>query len=161
MNNEIDNERDYVEDEEIKNADDVIEEHLDDSEEGSAEELPKEKPLLNASRIFSFGTYKPLYDIQCIDEERKIWKGRPIVEPLDKKVPAAMVEKMRQSWIFFHRNYDDRNDWDRFYREHEIVDESIAGQKVLLVPKEKLLFAYEPPPGAGIIIPMAGVIGRG
>jgi len=148
-------------DEEIKNADDVIEE-IDDERDYIEDEEPSEKkPLLNASRIFSFGTYKPLYDIQCIDEERKIWKGRPIVEPLDKKVPAAMVEKMRQSWIFFHRNYDDRNDWDKFYREHEIVDESIAGQKVLLVPKEKLLFAYEPPPGSGIIIPMAGVIGRG
>lgn len=138
--------------EDVEKANDVI-------EESTAEEPSNKKPLLNAARFADFGAYRLLYDIQPVDEERGIWKGRPVVQDKIKKLPGS--ESMEKSWMFFHRNYDDRVDWDKMYKELEIEDESIAGQKILLVPKEKLLFAYDPPPGAGIIIPMPGAVGRG
>jgi len=133
-------------------ANEVIEESIE-------EEPSNEKPKLNAARLISFGAYKMLYDIQPVDEGRRIWKGRPVIPAELSKMPGA--PKSFKEWVFFHRNYDDRNDWDRLYKEFEFENEGIIGQKFIAIPKEKLLFAYDPPP-SGILLPDAGIqFGRG
>lgn len=115
----------------------------------------KEKPKLNDARYTSLGSYRALYDIRAVDEEKKIWKGRPIIDFSMQKMPG--VQKASETaWVFFSREYDDRNDWDRLYHEIEIDDEEILGQPFILVPKEKILFAYDPPP-VGIILPHPGI----
>ncbi len=139
--------------------DGMIDPHEDivhEEEEGDSIRFPK-KPPLNAARLFSFGAYRPLYDIKPVDEEKKLWKGRPVIEPSMKKMPGA--QQIESSWVYFTRDYDDRNDWDRLYHEHEFEDENIIGQKFILIPKEKLLFAYEPPP-SNILLVDPGVFGR-
>lgn len=146
---------------EIKDAEDVIEETMKECVELSAKIKPPsdEKPLLNASRIHQFGTYRLFYDIQIVDKDQKIYKGRPVPEADLSKIPGA--RDMEKSWVLFTRKYSNDNEWDKVYPEYEIKDEEMFGQRILIVPKEKILFAYNPPPGAGIIIPMAGAIGRG
>lgn len=136
-----------------KRVDDITD---DTDNDVITDEPSDDRPKLNAARFYSIGSYRGFYDIKCVDEKKQIWKGRPIIEPSMQKSPIAA--KLVSSWVFFTREYDDRNDWDRLYHEHWFEDESILGQKFLLVPKEKILFAYEPPP-TGILIIEPGVYG--
>lgn len=155
---------------EIEKADDVIEEVIGDGRDPEGEDTqvdepaedeprPEEKPELNAARIHQFGTYRLFYDIKIVDEAQKIWKGRPVPEADWQKNP--MARDMEKSWVLFTRVYSKENDWDKVYPEYEIKDAGLFGQKILIVPKEKILFSYNPPPGAGILIPGPGLIGRG
>ena len=143
---------------EIKKADDVIEETKKGGEviggKIVSEDLPEKTPLLNAARIHQFGTYRLLFDVRVVDEEQGIWEGRPVPEANLSKLPGA--QEMEKSWVLFTRVYDDKNEWDKVYPEYEIKDAEMFGQTLLIVPKEKILFSYNPPPGAGIVIPMPG-----
>ena len=123
------------------------------------EEEPKEKPLLNAARIHQFGTYRLFFDVRVVDEAQGIWEGRPVPEANLSKLPGA--QEMEKSWVLFTRVYDDKNEWDKVYPEYEIKDAEMFGQKLLIVPKEKILFSYNPPPGSGIVIPMPGIFKGG
>lgn len=155
-------------DEEIKEADDVIEETIEKSikkayADQEDDPQPEKKPELNAARIHQFGTYRLFYDVRVVDEEQKIWKGRPVPEADHAKIPQA--RDMEKSWVLFTRVYKpvgaDANEWDRVYPEYEIKDAKLFGQRILIVPKEKILFAYNPPPRDGILLPGPGLIGRG
>jgi hypothetical protein len=117
--------------------------------------MDEKKPKLNNARMYTTGSYRGVYDVKCVDEERKIWKGRPIVDARIAEMPQ-MKGQVDTGWVFFSREYDDRNDWDRLYHEIEFEDESILGQKFLLIPKEKMLFGYDPPT-EGIILPHPAV----
>ena len=101
---------------------------------------------LNNACIFTLGSYKAVYDVECVDEEQKIWKGKPLPLPVKRaKGPPSLVDAPANSWLFFSRMYHDTNDWDMYYPEIEIKDPKIAGVPFLLIPKEKHLFGYEPP----------------
>jgi len=110
----------------------------------------QEEMKLNDARVYSFGNYKPLYDLKCVKGD--VWRGRPVIEPQMTKLPGFNQKAFEATWIFFVRRYDDKNDWDRLYHEIELGPEWI-GQPFILVPKDKLLFAYEPAPEGGIILP--------
>jgi len=99
----------------------------------------------NNACIFTLGTYKAVYAIECVDKEQKIWKGKPLPLPIKRgKGPPSLVSASDNSWLFFSRMYHKTNDWDMYYPEIEIGDEEIAGVPFLLVRKEKKLFGYEP-----------------
>jgi len=115
------------------------------------------KPELSNARVYSFGAYRLLYDIQCVDEAKQVWRGRPVFEPQMTKLPGFNQKAFDASWIFFSRRYDSKNDWDRLYCEIEMGAEWI-GQPFVLVPKEKLLFAYEPAPTGGIVLPPINIV---
>ena len=110
---------------------------------------------LNDARLTVLGKYRAVYDIECVDEEKNIWKGKAYIEPTDRKTPAAMLAT-KHGFCFFSRHFDPNNEWDVFYPEIEFKDESIIGVKFLLVPSEKLLFGYDPPPEQGILLPGVG-----
>jgi len=126
-------------------------------EAGDPEEWNQEIPSLNQARMQSFGAYRAFYDIQPVDEEKKIWRGRPIIEASVQQKFGGTPEALQTGWVFFTREYDDRNDWDRLYHEFWFEDARILGQPFLLVPKEKLLFGYNPPPKGGIVLPGPGI----
>ena len=130
--------------------------------ESNVESKPIEEPQedLSLARLTSFGAYRPLYDIEAVGgmyggKPAKVWRGRPVIEPRHDKVPGAK-ERMESDWIYFTREYDERNDWDLMYHEIEL-DSSLIGVPIILVPKEKLLFAYAPPPKGGILLPTRSI----
>ena len=103
---------------------------------------------LNNARMNTLGGYKALYDIEVVDEKQKLWRGTPMPEEHMKR--PGMPKPPEAVFIFFSRDYEIQtgdqkiNDWDLLYHEYEITDESLFGVKILLVPKEKLLFGFEP-----------------
>lgn len=124
--------------------------------EDNFEDAELKQPGLNNARINSFGGYKALYKIEPIDEEQKIWKGKPVVEPqMARSLPSAQLMQAMRGWMIFSRRYDDRSDWDRMYPELSF-DDKLIGLPFLLVPKEKLLFAYDEP--TAIELPPPGMI---
>ncbi len=113
----------------------------------------------NNACVFVTGKYRAIYAIKCVDEKRKIWKGKPLPLPIkQKKGPPSLVHAPEHAWTFFSRLYHAENDWDQYYPEFEIVDEEIAGIPFLLIPIEKILFGYEPPTDT-ILFPGQEVIG--
>jgi len=113
--------------------------------------MKKEKPELNAARAIMLGHYRAIYNIECVDKTQKIWRGEP-VPSIDKRTPD-------DRYIYFSRAHDkSKNDLDAIFPELHFDDTSILGVKFLLVAAEKLLFGYEPPPKAGILVPKIGVI---
>ena len=122
-----------------------------------------EKPKIKDTFISTMGSYIPLYDIQEMDglggiEGKKIpiAKGRPIPPSAlgpKQEIPMTDRDKMTVDWIVFRRDYDVRSDWDLLYSEVWIYDTGIIGHKILLVPKEKLLFKYNEPPTGSILVP--------
>ena len=91
----------------------------------------------NNARLKCLGAFLPVRDWEVVDTKQKIWKGVPLLQWGMRDNPAPFV--------FFSREYlPDANDMDKVFHEYEIKNESILGCQVLLVPKEKLLFAYEP-----------------
>ena len=92
----------------------------------------------NNARIQSATTYLPVTNIVCVDEDQQIWKGDRVIEP---GTPSDQY-----TIIYFSRKYDpENNDWDKINPEYEFTDEDIIGFKFLLIPKEKMLFGYDPP----------------
>lgn len=77
-----------------------------------------------------------IYDYEVVDADQKIWKGMPVTFP-GSPVPEGVA-------VYFSRRYNKDNDMDRMLEEYEIKNETLMGAKFLLVPKEKLLFAYTP-----------------
>ena len=108
------------------------------------------KPELNNARIYILANYRLIYDYHPVDEARGVWKGRIVIDATQSKMPGA--KQAESSWVFFSRHYDDNFEWDQAYPEIEMCNKDIIGQQFLLVPKEKLLFAYDPPT-EGIILP--------
>ncbi len=107
---------------------------------------------LNNARLKTFGGYVPIYDIEAVDIEKGIYKGKQLVEPEQRNEIMPTV--------VFHRNYfPETNDFDKIYTEIELSDEWI-GVPLFLVPKEKLLFGYLPSPKHGIMLPKPKIIRR-
>lgn len=106
---------------------------------------------INNARLNMTGTYQAVHSAECVNEESKIWKGKPILDHAARKIPGA-VKGALAGWVFFSRNYHEENDWDRYYPEIVFDDESILGVPFILVPKEKMLFGYDPPTD-GIFLP--------
>ncbi len=91
----------------------------------------------NNARIMMMGNYLPIKELECMDEEQDIWKGVPISHSGMKAKPSA--------YVFFSRRYEpDVNDWDTVYKEIEFTDTTILGVVWYLIPKDKILFSYEP-----------------
>ncbi len=116
------------------------------------------EPKLNGAALIGVGNFRPLYAIEPVDEEKKIWRGKPIPTANEKKHPVLSGDSTDHHWIYFHRTYDDRNDWDRLYFEHEFVGLEAFGVPFILIPKEKILFAYDEAPKDGILTVRAGKI---
>lgn len=106
---------------------------------------------MNNARLRCLGAFLPVHSIEVVDAKQKIWKGVPIMQFGQRDEPAPFV--------FFSREYlPDINDFDKVYHEFEIKSETVLGEGFWLIPKEKLLFAYEPPTGEGILLPPAKVV---
>ncbi len=107
------------------------------------------KQELNAGQVIMLGHYKAIYDIECVDKEQGIWKGIPVSDIRDMKA--------RESYVFFSRKYDTvNNDMDKILPELTFVGaktKDILGIDFWLIPNDKILFGYEPPPKDGIILP--------
>ena len=113
---------------------------------------------LNNARITGTKNYRVLHSIELV--EGTIWKGKIIQQMIsDPRGARAQELAATRDWVFFSREYDkEKNDWDNVYHEHEIKNEEVFGLPVLIVPIEKLLFSYQPPTEAGILIPVPGSI---
>jgi hypothetical protein len=105
----------------------------------------------------------PITDFYCIDENRKLWIGKVAY-------PTNIPEGMENSLFVFSRSYDRINNTvDQMLEEFEIPEnttfmdertkkrEPMFSKTILLIPKEKILFAYFP--ACDIIIP-TGDFGR-
>jgi hypothetical protein len=117
-----------------------------------------EEPTLNGATIIGYGNYRALYEIEVIDAKKKLWRGKPIPTVQESALARQNSQSQEHHWIYFHRNYDDRNDWDRLYFEHEFEDIKTFGVPFILIPKEKILFAYDEAPKYGISIVRGGKI---
>jgi len=91
---------------------------------------------LNNAQIKCIGCIA-IYDYEEVDAEQNIWKGTPVFQA------EADIEERT---IFFSRKYDRVNsDVDRMLDEYVVKDESVIGVPFILIPKEKMLFLYQPP----------------
>lgn len=105
-----------------------------------------EKQKLNNARVIMLGHYLAVYNIECIDKQQKIWRGEP--------VPDLAQRAAGEKFMFFSRKYDkENNDMDKILPELHFTDTNILGVEFYLIPKDKILFGYEPPPKMGILIP--------
>ena len=104
---------------------------------------------LNAGQVIMLGHYKAVYDIECVDKKQGIWKGIPVKDIKDRKE--------REPYVFFSRKYDTvNNDMDKILPELTFVGaktKDILGVDFLLIPNDKILFGYEPPPKGNIVLP--------
>ena len=92
----------------------------------------------NNARLKCFGSYVPLTNVVCVDTEQNIWKGERVVELGTS--PDAMTT------LYFSRDYNpEENEFDRMISEKIFPDASIIGFDFVLVPKDKMLFGYDPP----------------
>lgn len=97
----------------------------------------KQIDQLSNARIVPLRGQMPVCDIECVDDAQGIWKGTCIPT-------QGMPDDMNKT-VFFSRKYDrENNDFDRIVNELEITDTSILGIRFWLIPKEKMLFGYEP-----------------
>ena len=129
---------------------------MEEKAKGSKMPNKQQPPKLNNAFIKSTGSYFILYDIQEIDYDRKVYKGRPVPLMAGGGNPGPLPDNaVEVEWIFFSREYDDRNDWDRLYHEIIFEDEELIGAPFSVVPKEKILFKYNSP--TTIILPKAQV----
>ena len=91
---------------------------------------------LNNAQIKCMGRVD-IMDYEIVDAAQKIWKGLVVFDAKNSGEDHI---------VYFSRRYDVvTNDIDRMLEEYEIKNTSIIGVKFLLIPREKLLFAYEPP----------------
>lgn len=106
------------------------------------------KQELNAGQVAMLGHYKAVYDIECVDKEQEIWKGVPIADIVDRKPTKR--------FMYFSRKYDTvNNDMDKILPELSFLGaktRDILGVDFWLIPNDKILFGYEPPPKAGIVL---------
>ena len=102
---------------------------------------------MNKRNNAQIGIIKRVYavtDYKLYDEKQHIWRGTVM--------PGSKQEDIlgRGTEIFFSREYKDI-EWDHHLREWEF-DNKLFGIFIILVPTEKVLFAYQP--NTNIIIPM-------
>jgi hypothetical protein len=104
---------------------------------------------LNNARIACFGGYVPVYDLECVDTKQEIYKGKQITQPEQRKESSP--------FLFFSRSYKpDINELDQIFKEISF-DDKLLGVPFILVPKEKLLFGYQPSPKHGVLLPAVKV----
>jgi len=96
-----------------------------------------DRKKLHNARIKTFGSYVPVKDVEPVDCKEGVWKGNRIVEPGTPEDVMLVV--------YFSRAYSRDNEIDKMVQEYHITDESIMGYEFWLIPKEKLLFGYDPP----------------
>lgn len=89
------------------------------------------------ARMRCFGSYVPVKNIVIVDTKQKIWRGDRIVEPGTPE-DAMMI-------VYFNRTFDKDSDLDKLFHEYVFTDNTILGFEFWLIPKEKLLFGYDPP----------------
>jgi len=91
----------------------------------------------NNARIKCVSIYAPIHNVVCVDEDQNIWKGERVIE---EGTPIDFA-----SIIYFSRSYypDDYLN-DKVFTEVEFGPE-LLGFPFVLVPKEKILFSYDPP----------------
>jgi len=90
------------------------------------------------ARIRVSKEYVPLYKIKCIDEKNKIWEGQAVPETLQG-------EEMSGTSIIFSRRYDKDNTVDQMLCEHEFNNGDYLDKKILLIPRQKILFFWDAP----------------
>lgn len=81
--------------------------------------------------------YVPVVEPELVDAKQKIWKATRVLEPGTPDNAADTV--------YFTRRTVPQSDFDMMWPEVEIKDDRIIGVKFLLVPKDKMLFTYDPP----------------
>ncbi len=81
--------------------------------------------------------YIPVVDPELVDAKQKLWKAERVLEPGTPDNAADIV--------YFSRRSVPDNDFDKLWPEIEIKNERIIGKPFFLVPKDKLLFTYDPP----------------
>jgi hypothetical protein len=93
---------------------------------------------LNDARIKCFGSGVPVFDVECVDAVQSIWRGTRILEPGTPQDAYLTV--------YFSRAYNyDKSDLDRMLYEYHFDDPSLLGVPFLVVPKEKVIFGFDPP----------------
>jgi hypothetical protein len=96
----------------------------------------KNNPHVKNAFIRPFNRLVAVTNVEVFDEKLSIWRG-DIIKNADQKDTLGKE-------IFFSRSYDkDANELDMCLNEYEITDEDVIGFPFLLIPSEKILFAYE------------------
>ena len=95
----------------------------------------------NDARLRASSLYAPICNytkVKTKDKKRNIWKGCRVIEPGSPKDQVLI--------IYFSREYHP-NDYlnDKILTEIEFNGEEIIGFPFMLIPKEKILFSYDPP----------------
>jgi len=95
------------------------------------------KPERTNATIIPMGGLVPIHDYEeyLKTDTVNIWKGRVVIPPV-QGAPDV---------VYFSRKYQPEvNELDQIFVEIEIEDTELIGVPFLLVPKEKMIFAYSP-----------------
>jgi hypothetical protein len=84
----------------------------------------------------------PLKNIKIVDTKQGIWRGERIIEP------GSRTDEMLHQ--FFWRlkkgtKPEDLGEIDRMYPEFHVHDAGVLGEEFWLIPKQRILFGYDPP----------------
>ncbi len=101
---------------------------------------------LNNARIKSFGVYAAVHNIKPVknvlvkglqgqEETESIWRGDVILEKDHRNENNTVYFSMVQQ--------PDKNEYDLIFPILHFKDKDILGEPFYLIPKDKLLFAYE------------------
>jgi len=91
----------------------------------------------------------PVVDWEIYDVKQEIWRGRILEQTeQEKNLGGGNIQ------IFFSRSVDKDSEYDRLLKMYEFSDE-LVGVPFLLVPKEKVLFVYQP--ASHIMIPQSAI----
>ena len=92
----------------------------------------------NNSRLILVNPLVPVCDYVEYDKSQNIWRGR-LMQDTD------IALKMDFDEVFFCREYNKENEFDKILQEFFFkADDDVAGIPFILVPKQKILFAFKP-----------------
>jgi hypothetical protein len=96
------------------------------------------------ARIQCFNGLVPIKDWKVFNKAKGIYVGERIEQPGAVPVRGQQGQDFLKT-VYFSRVYNPANEIDRMLCEYEITEATVLGFPFLLIPKEKVLFLYDPP----------------
>lgn len=93
----------------------------------------------NNGRMIIMQGHIPVTDIEIYDLKKEIYTGYVVKNTLE-------YEQMKFHIVFFSRRYEPDNEYDKILNEYDFdADDNVFGIPFTLIPKQKILFIFDPP----------------
>lgn len=101
--------------------------------------MEEKKNKQNNARMIIMGGHIPVTDIELYESKQQIFTGNVVENTIE-------YVQMKFHIVFFSRLYDPKNEYDKILKEYDFdSDDNVFGIPFTLIPKQKILFAFDPP----------------